>query len=211
MNFSTGRTILLLAAIMLLAACAKTRVMETWQSDTLAPEKPEKIAVLVVWPDQLQRLVVERDMVAMLRDRGVNAVESVEIAGMRSELTPESVEVALRNANADALLVVFIIGGGTSGTFERSDYWLQHVGTGFSGRGWYNPYFGGTYDVYAVREGPGFADQTSDLLLETNYIDVRKLERVWSMVTHSEDTQNQDVASRVTDHIISQMRRANQI
>ena len=55
---------LLIAA--LLTACGTTKVVDTWQSDTVAPEEPDKLAVLVMWPDQLQRLVVERDVVAQL-------------------------------------------------------------------------------------------------------------------------------------------------
>jgi len=201
---------LLMATLVALSACGATKVMETWESDTITPERPEKLAVLVVWPDQLQRLSVERDMVAQLRDSGANAVESAEIPGMRGQLTRETVEVALRNANVDGLVVVFLIGGGGGDTYERSDYWLQHAGTGFGG-GWYNPYYGGSYDVYVVREGPGYAEQTTELLLETSYIDVRKLERVWSMVTKSKDVEYQDVASRLADRIESQMKRSGQL
>ncbi len=89
-------------------------------------------------------------MVAHLRKSGANAVESSELVGMRGELTRETVEVALRNANADAVIIVFVIGGGGGESYERSDYWLQNVGSGVYG--WYAPHF---YDVYTVRQGPG--------------------------------------------------------
>ncbi len=193
-------------AAVLLAACGTTKVVDTWHSDTATVETPEKLAVLVAWPDDLQRLVIERDVVASLRDAGANAVESSELPGMRGELTREKVEKALRNANADAVLMVFIIGGGASAGYERADYWLDHVGTGVGG--WYSPYF---YDVYTVREGPGWEDQTLELMLETVYVDVRRVERVWSMVTRSKDVEYQDVAARLSDRIVSQMKRADQI
>lgn len=198
--------ILFAAVTLLLSACGTTKVVDTWQSDTLEPEVPEKVAVLVAWPDALQRLVIERDVVAQLRDEGVNAVESVELPGMRGELTRENVEVAMRNANADGLIVAFIIGGGASAGYERADYWLQNVGTGVGG--WYRPYF---YDVYTVREGPGWTDRTTELMIETMYVDVRRIERVWSMVTQSKDIEYQDVAARLTDRIVKQMRRSDQI
>ncbi len=197
---------LLALAALLLSACGTTKVVDTWQSDSIEPEVPEKVAVLVAWPDALQRLVIERDVVAQLRDSGVNAVESVELPGMRGELTRENVEQSLRNANADALIVVFIIGGGASAGYERADYWLQNIGTGVGG--WYSPYF---YDVYTVREGPGWQDRTTELMLETVYVDVRRIERVWSMVTQSKDIEYQDVAARLSDRIVSQMKRADQI
>ena len=189
-----------------LSACGTTKVVDTWQSDTIEPQPPQKVAVLVAWPDDLQRLVIERDVVAVLRDKGANAVESSELPGMRGDLSRERVEVALRNANADAVIIVFIIGGGASAGYERADYWLQNVGSGVGG--WYSPYF---YDVYTVREGPGYLEQTTELMLETVYVDVRRIERVWSMVTQSEDVEYQDVAARLSDRIVSQMKRADQI
>lgn len=79
------------------------------------------------------------------------------------------------------------IGGGGGASYERADYWLQNIGTGVGG--WYSPYF---YDVYTVREGPGWAERTTELTLETVYVDVRRVERVWSMVTQSEDIEYQD-------------------
>ena len=200
------RGLLLAAAVLTLSACGTTKVVDTWQSDTLEPEAPEKAAVLVMWPDDLQRLVIERDMVANLRDAGVNAVESAELPGMRGEMTRENVEKALRNANADGLIVVFIIGGGASAGYERADYWLQNVGTGVGG--WYSPYF---YDVYTVREGPGWEDRTTEVMMETLYVDVRRIERVWSIVTESKDIEYQDVAARLSGRIVKQMKRSDQI
>lgn len=206
MMHRTLRGLLLAVAALTLSACGTTKVVDTWQSDTIEPEAPEKVAVLVAWPDDLQRLVIERDIVAELRGAGANAVESAELPGMRGELTRENVEKALRNGNADGLIVVFIIGGGASAGYERADYWLQNVGTGVGG--WYSPYF---YDVYTVREGPGWEDRTTELMLETLYVDVRRIERVWSMVTQSKDIEYQDVAARLSDRIVKQMKRSDQI
>lgn len=206
MIHQTLRGLLLAAAALTLAACGTTKVVDTWQSDVIEPEAPEKVAVLVAWPDDLQRLVIERDVVAKLRDAGANAVESAELPGMRGDLSRENVEKSLRNANADGLIVVFIIGGGASAGYERADYWLQNVGTGVGG--WYSPYF---YDVYTVREGPGWTDRTTELMLETVYVDVRRIQRVWSMVTQSEDIEYQDVAARLSDRIVKQMKRSDQI
>ena len=195
----------------LLVGCGTTKVMETWQSDQIEPVEPEKVAVLVAWPEQLQRLVIERDIVAQLRDTGVNAVESSELPGMRGELTRENVEVALRNANADAVIIVFIIGGGGGASYERSDYWLDYVGTGVGGYGWYYPRYYEYYDVYTVRQGPGYAEKTTELFLETTYVDVARLQRVWSLVTKSEDIEYQDLAGKLTGKVISQMKKSGQL
>ena len=39
--------LLLAVAALLLSACGTTKVVDTWQSDTIEPEAPEKVAVLV--------------------------------------------------------------------------------------------------------------------------------------------------------------------
>jgi len=205
------RVALLVLAAGALYACGTTKVLETWESDSAVREEPQRLAVLVVWPDQLQRLAVERDMAAQLRDKGANAVESSGIPGMRGQLTPETVEVALRNANVDGLILVFLIGGGGGDSYERADYWMQHVGSGMVGYGWYNPYYAGFYDVYVVREGPGFEEKTTQIFLETTYVDVRRLERVWSIITRSKDIEYQDVAARLTDRVVSEMKKSDQL
>lgn len=212
MNLNTQRFAPWLALLALsLSACGTTKVMETWESDAIAPEKPEKVAVLAVWPDELQRLVIERDMVAQMRKSGANAVESAELAGMRGELNPETVAAALRNANVDAAVIVFVVGGGGGNTYERTPYWAEHVGSYMApGYGWYAPYYGGYYDVYVVRQGPGYAEKTTEVFLETTYVDVRRLERVWSIVTRSKDVEYQDVASKLTDRVVSQMKKSGQ-
>lgn len=207
MNEKIYRLAMMTLCLVLLSACGTTKVVDRWQSDAVEPVAPEKVAVLAAWPEQLQRLVIERDMVAELRRKGANAVESIELHGMRGELTRESVEVALRNANVDAVIIVFVIGGGAGASYERADYWAQYVGSG-AGYGWYYPHY---YDVYTVREGPGYAEKTTELRLETTYVDVSRIERVWSIVTESKDIEYQDVASKLADRVISQMKKAGQL
>lgn len=201
------RLLALLIVCLMVSACGTTKVVDRWQSDAVEPVEPEKVAVLATWPEQLQRLVIERDMVEELRKKGANAVESSELVGMRGELTRENVEVALRNANVDAVIIIFIIGGGGGESYERADYWTQYVGTG-AGYGWYYPHY---YDVYTVREGPGYAEKTTELRLETTYVDVSTIQRVWSIVTESKDLEYQDVAGKLTDRVISQMKKAGQL
>lgn len=200
------RALLALIALVALAACGTTKVVETWVSDVATPAPPEKVAVLAVWPDQLQRLVIERDMVAEIRKSGVNAVESSELPGMRGELTRENVAAALRNADADAAVILFVTGSGGGESYQRADYWAEYVGSGY-GYGWYAPQL---YDVYVVHEGPGKTDQTTQVYIETVYVDVRRLERVWSILTLSKDIEYQDVAQRLADRVVSQMKKAGQ-
>jgi hypothetical protein len=207
MNRPANKLTLMALAALALTACGTTKVMDTWDSDTATPRKPEKVAVLAMWPDELQRLVIERDMVAKMRASGANAVESAELPGMRGELTREKVASALRAANVDAAVILFVVGGGGGDTYQRADYWADYVGTGV-GYGWYSPYY---YDVYTVREGPGYAEKTSEMFVEASYVDVARLERVWSIVTRSKDIEYQDVTAKITDKVVSQMKKHDQL
>lgn len=209
-KISLRTTAFAILAAALLAGCGTTKVMETWQSPDIETEEPQRVAVLAAWPESIQRLAIERDMAADMVDSGVNAVASSEIPGMRSELTRSNVEKAMRNAGVDALVIVFVIGGGGGASYERSDYWLEYVGTGY-GNGWYYPYYDDYYDVYAVREGPGYAEKTTEVFLETTYVDVRHVERVWSMVTKSDDIEYQDLAVKLSSKIVSQMKKSGQL
>lgn len=197
---------LALAALLLtLAGCGTTRVVSDWASDSIEPEKPEKLAVMVAWPEELQRLSWEHAMVERLRAAGANAVAAMEIPGLRAHVTPEVAEKALRNANADALLIVFLAGGGGA-TDENANDWSENAGSAVYG--WYAPYF---YDLYEVREGPGYSGQGAETLLETTFVDLRRVERVWSFVTRSGDSEYQDVVGQLTDRVVRRMQRSGQL
>ena len=70
MNYPIARVLSLAPTLALLTACGTTKVVDRWQSDVVEPVEPEKVAVLAVWPEQMQRLVIERDVVAKLRKQG---------------------------------------------------------------------------------------------------------------------------------------------
>ena len=112
----------------------------------------------------------------------------------------------MRNAGADGVVVVFVIGGGQRAALKRRDYWLHNVGTAVEG--WYRPHF---YDVYTARDGAGWSERQNNLLLETVYADVRRVERVWSMVTETDDLEFQDLVARLADRIVDQMKSMEQI
>lgn len=209
-NFSFRTLAVPFMALALLTGCGTTKVMETWTSDEVTPVEPRRLAVLAAWPEDLQRRVIERDIVSGLRDDGINAVAASELPGMSSRLTRSEAEKALRNANVDAVVLIFVVGGGGGGRYVRSDYWMEYAGTGV-GYGWYHPYYADFYDVYVVREGPGYTESTTEIFLETSYVDVRQLSRVWSIVTKSDDIEYQDLAGKLAGKVSSQMKKHDQL
>lgn len=204
-------TLLVLAMPMLLSACAQTRVVDTWKSDEPVSHKPEKVALIAVLPDALMREAVERDAVEILVKKGTPAVPASKIPGMSGGIRGEiDVEVAtglLREADVDGVIVMFYAGGGESEKYVRSDYWLEYMGSGVA-YNWARPYFTGYTEVYAIRQGPGYAEFKTTAYVESSYYDLVTQEPAWRFVTFTKDVEHTDAVRDIADDIAREMRSA---
>ena len=202
----TLRPLAALAVIVLLVGCNKsTKVISEWDAGRDNIDNRERIAVVAMMPEALQRLTVEQEIVSVMRKSGRNALVSSDIPGLSGRLTRESAEPALKAASVDAIVVVFITGGGKGERLERADYYALNVGSGFygGGYGWFTP----TYtNVYTVVEGQGFYDQETILYVESTYFDIVEDRAKWSMITRTKAGDNTDAAKEVSKKIVSKMR-----
>ena len=200
------RTIVLMTLVLLLSGCLKsTKVISDWKADKGEIDKRERIAVVAMMPEALQRLTVEQEVVSVLRKSGRNALVSSDIPGMSGRLSRERAEPALKAASVDALIVIFVTSGGKGERLERADYYAVQVGSGFYGRGygWMTP----TYtNVYTVVEGAGFYAQENYVYVESTYFDIVDDRAKWSMITRSKDIEQQDAAKGVSKKIVSMMK-----
>jgi len=194
-----------------LMACAQTSVVDSWQTEKPVNNKPDKVAVVAVLPEALMRKAVEIDIAKILADKGTPAVPSSNLqgfsGGIRGEIDTEVATGLLRKANVDGVIVMFYSGGGQSEGYVRSDYWLQHVGSGMS-YSWGRPYFTGFTEVYTVRQGPGWADFRTNAYVESSYYDLETEEPIWRIVTFTKDTEHTDGARDIARKIASEMRSA---
>ena len=172
------------AVLLLLSACQSTKVISEWDAGSDAIDKRERIAVVAMMPESLQRLTVEQEVVRVLRSRGRNALVSSDIPGLSGRLTRETAEPALKAASVEAIIIIVMTGGGKGERLERADYYAVQVGSGFygGGYGWHAP----TYtNVYTVVEVAGFYDQQNYVYVETSYFDIVEDRVKWSMITRS--------------------------
>jgi hypothetical protein len=200
------RSIVLIATVLLLSGCLKsTKVISDWKADKGEIDKRERIAVVAMMPEALQRLVVEQEVVSVLRKSGRNALVSSDIPGMAGRLSRERAEPALKAASVDAIIIIFVTSGGKGERLERADYYAVHVGSGFygGGYGWMTPTF---TNVYTVAEGAGFYAQENYVYVETTYFDIVDDRAKWSMITRSKDIEQQDAAKGVSKKIVSIMK-----
>jgi len=199
------RAVAVIAASLFLSACQSTKVISEWDAGRENIEKRERIAVVAMMPESLQRLTVEQEIVRVMRGSGRNALVSSDIPGLSGRLTRETAEPALRAASVDALIVVFMTSGGKGERLERADYYTQLVGSGFyaGGYGYFTP---GFTNVYTIREGAGFYDQENYIYVETTYFDITEDRAKWSMITRSKDLDHNDTAKDISKKIVSTMR-----
>jgi len=200
------RSLALIATVLLLSGCIKsTKVVSEWAADKSDIDKRQRIAVIAMMPEALQRLTVEQEVVSVLRKSGRNALVSSDIPGMAGRLTRERAEPALKAASVDAIIVIFITSGGKGEKLEQPDYYTATVDTGFYGRGygWFSP----TYtNVYTVRKGAGFYNQENYVYVESTYFDIIDDRAKWSMITRSKDIGRQDAANGVAKKIVAIMK-----
>ena len=207
-----GRTLaLLLLSPFVFLACAQTQVVDSWKTDKPVTNKPDMVAVIAVLPEALMRKAVEIDAAKILADKGTPAVPSSDIpgfsGGIRGEIDVEVATGILRAADVDGIVVMFYSGGGQSEGYIRSDYWLQHIGSGAT-YSWGRPYFTGFTDVYTVRQGPGWADVRTTAYVESSYYDMETEEPVWRIVTFTKDTEHTDGVRDIAQQMASEMRKA---
>ena len=206
-----SRLLFTTTALLLLAACTQTKLVDNWQTTEPVTNKPDKVAVIAVLPEALLREAFEVDVARILQDKGSPAVPSSRIPGMSGGIRGEiDVEVAtglLRQADVDGVIVMFYSGGGNTEGYVRSDYWAEYLGSGM-GYSWGRPYFTGYTDVYTVRKGPGWADFQTTANVESSYYDMETEMPVWRIVTQTKDTEHADAAKEIANKIASEMRSA---
>jgi hypothetical protein len=199
------RALAVIAVLLLMSGCKTTKVISEWDAGRENIDKRERIAVVAMMPESLQRLVVEQEIVRVLRKSGRNALVSSDVPGLSGRLSRETAEPALKAASVDAIIVVFMTSGGKGERLERADYYTQMVGSGFYGGG-YGYFTPGFTNVYTIREGTGFYDQENFVYVETTYFDLVEDRAKWSMITRSKDLDHNDTAKDISKKIVSKMR-----
>jgi len=199
------RALAVIAVLLLMSGCKTTKVISEWDAGRDNIDKRERIAVVAMMPESLQRLVVEQEIVRVMRKSGRNALVSSDVPGLSGRLTRETAEPALKAASVDAIIVVFMTSGGKGERLERADYYTQMVGSGFYGGG-YGYFTPGFTNVYTIREGAGFYEQENFVYVETTYFDLVEDRAKWSMITRSKDLDHNDTAKDISKKIVSKMK-----
>ena len=192
-----------LLLLVFLAACSGTKVIHQWQNPEGEGVEAAKLAVVAMAPEEGMRRAVEKVLVDRINSAGGNAFSSYSLKGMRSKLTRESAELALKEAGADAVVVVFITGATKGEKLQRADYYLQYEGN-YTYTDWMSPQF---VDVYSIQEGAGFYEQERSLNLETSYYQLPSANQRWTILTESSALEYRSVVEALSGKITAEMKK----
>lgn len=199
-----------LLAVFFMSTCeARTKVLDKWVNKEHPETHPKKIALIAVLPDGLIREAVEIGVVNELQRKNQEVIVGSKLPGMyggiRGKISTQKATEALIKAGMDGVIVMFYSGGGVSGEYQRSNYWLQYEGTavGWGGYAWGTPYF---TNVYTVQQGPGYSDFQRSAVVESSYYDLTTKQPIWRIVTETKDTEHSDAAKQIGKKIASIMK-----
>jgi len=121
--------LLLLGAASCFAFPTHAQTKGAWSDDVSHDQTFSRVLVVGISPDFNQRCPFEREMAAKLKGAGTMAFVSCDVMPLRAELTCASIDVAVAEQNADAVLATSLISkewdvqqGGTRDTRGHAVY-----------------------------------------------------------------------------------------
>ncbi len=160
--------------IALLAACANTKPIGEWRSDSFEG-KLNNVLVIAVTSRSTRRRVWEDAFVAALKAQGVYGVPSYTLLESSLELTRDIVERAIAGQGLDGVLVTRLVGVEQEETFRLPASYDDDRG------------YLGYYDHAWRQTSDGYYARHSVFTLETNLYDVASGGLVWKMQSRSMD------------------------
>ena len=108
MKMPSGASVL--AAALVLCACASTSLDTTWRDPTYTGRPFTKVLVVGVTDNAENRRIFEDTVVRELKNRGVDAVASYTLIPQESDVKRAKVIEAVKVSNADAVLATRLVG-----------------------------------------------------------------------------------------------------
>jgi hypothetical protein len=184
-GLTVKKTILLVGAALMLAACAGPKVTRTQPLAESADAPYDNVLVVSLFSSFDMRRLLEREIVKQLKSQGIDAVPSTSLISVKTPLNRESVLAAVEQANSDAVLVTQLLGGESS--FKVRDRRPEST---------YNvrpTYYYNVWDLELTEysEPPGLQAE-HELTMATQVFSVRTKEPVWTIETRSKLKRNID-------------------
>jgi hypothetical protein len=159
----------ILAAALLLAACATTQLRDSWKDPAFSGPPMKRVMVVGVLKSDSNRRVFEDAFSQALAASGTSAVASYTKLPEGGTIANERVEAAVKDLGADAVLVTKVLR-----VKREVDVQPAYVHAGFYGTG-FRGYYGGSYAAL-----PPSVDVYDVLTVESTLWNMRTDKPVWS-------------------------------
>ena len=91
--------------LMILTACATTKLSGTWQDESLSGKKFQKLLIIGAAKQQKGRELFENEFVRQLEDHGIKAIPSYTLISAENMLDKDTIVSHIAKNNIDAVLI----------------------------------------------------------------------------------------------------------
>jgi hypothetical protein len=173
------KLLLLCCIVLLTTSCATTKVINSWEENSQT-EKFTTIFVFGLVKKPVYRSLLERQLVNLLKDAGVNAHTTYDLFPDAGSIDKDVAAAVIKNKGGDGVMVVRLIGKKEETRYLRGK-------TFFIGAGAYRD-SSGSYSYMETVSTPDFYIDKKMAMVESIIFDVNKEKRVWSATTKTTET-----------------------
>lgn len=189
-----------LMLIGLVSCGSSTKLYERWHDETYFGPKLQKILVLGIFNDDIQRRSFEAEFVKIVNRKGKHAVAGYTIMPEKKDFDDkEEIAAAVRKVGADAVLITNFKGVTEKERVvpPRVDY-VPSRGARYGRYGYgYRGYYGATYEaVYR----PGYTTKDTIVQLETRVYSIKSEKLIWAGKTKSVNVKS---AEKMVQELVS--------
>jgi len=163
---------MLAVTAILLNGCSQTRVTSVWVDPQYKGDGIDNVFVVGVSSDRGLRRIFEDEVVALFKQRGVNATSSYRVLTDEELLDEKKLDSKMRESGSDTILMTRVIDVRKETQYIPPDY--VYVPPPYYYGGWHG-YYSRAYIV-----NPGYTVQYETAVLETNLYDLKNDTLIWS-------------------------------
>lgn len=175
---------LALASALALSAEGGTKFKSTWKAPDAVPVsfQGQKVAAVVMLPDEATRRGTEDELAYQLRVRGVQGVAAHRLVPPEEMKDRDRVRARLEQAGVVGVVVMRAVDRQQGVTENPGGYWVSNYWT-FSG--YYSWGWGGIYD-------PGSVRMDTVITVETMIFDVKADKLLWAAMSETKNPKRVD-------------------
>jgi hypothetical protein len=172
-------------ALLALAACSTTTIVDQWQSPAYTGGPFKRILVVAITKEAMTRRIVEDEFVKQLKARGTDAIASYTLIAEQGPVDKPRLEAALRESRSDAAITTRVVKVERKSQIVRGPLQVgsPEVVPGsplipyYDIYGFYGSGFPGAWGGYAT---PPTVFEYDDVRVETQLFDARTAALVWT-------------------------------